>query len=158
MTGPVTSPSILTNRLLDLILIVTRKLRSNLPLTISRLNDLIHYILLRIFICAAQVLHQLLDGCSRWNKELDVLGVVLFEHGCLPGLLFGLEDVYLAVLLGECVVVSGREADTTGVVSEVDTREAMVSERRNSRICHSTRAETSQWWHKHWLLGKAWVL
>jgi len=158
MSRSITSPTILTDRLLDLILIIARKPLANLPLPIARLHNLIQDILLRLLVRAAEILHQLLDRGAGRHKQLDVLGGVLLEHGCLPGFLFRLEDVDLAVLLWEGVVVAWGQTDAACVVAQVDAREAVVGEGGHGRVCGAAHAEATMWRHEHRLLLEAWKL
>lgn len=155
MARSIAPPSIVTNRLLHFILIIAPEPRTNLPLPIASLHDLIHDVLFGILVRAAEVLHQLLDRAPCGYKQLNVLRGIFFEHGSLPGLLFGLEDVDLAVFLREGVVVAWWEANTAGVVAEVDAREAVVGKGGDGWVGHAAHAEASVWRHEHRLLREA---
>lgn len=158
MPGTIAPESILRNGLLDFILVITSELGADLPLPVAALHDLVHDILFRILVRAAQVLHEFFDRCAGGDEELDVRGVVFFPECRLPGLLFGFEDVNLAVLLWEGIVVSRREADTTSVIAEVDAREAVVRERDDGRICGAAWAEPAVGRHEDRLPRESRVL
>ena len=158
MPRAIAPESILRDGLLDFILVITGELGTDFPLPVSAFHDLIHDVLFRILVRAAQVSHEFFDRCAGGDEELNVLRVVFFPECRLPRFLFGFEDMNLAVLLWEGIVVSRREADTASVIAQVDAREAVVRKRGDGRICGAAWAEAAVGRHEDRLLRESRVL